>query len=248
MTALAPPTTALIFEVGEATWPPASARRLGPWVIREGKGGGQRVSAATQADPERPAGAGDIAAAEAAMEALGQPKLFQIRPGEEALDAALEACGYEIVDPVTTWIIPTKDLAIPANRPAMGTTFATFPPLALMREIWAEGGIGAGRLAVMARGTSPKTALLTRLGDHPAGLAYLGIHKRVAMLHALHVVPAQRRHGAARALLHEAGFWAQAHGADWLTLYVTRANVSANALYASLGMREAGAYHYRKKS
>jgi N-acetylglutamate synthase len=33
----------------EATWPPAATTRLGPWLLRDGKGGGKRVSAATLA-------------------------------------------------------------------------------------------------------------------------------------------------------------------------------------------------------
>ena len=31
----------------EATWPAASRRQVGPFVIRDGQGGGKRVSAAT---------------------------------------------------------------------------------------------------------------------------------------------------------------------------------------------------------
>ena len=45
------PNAAKLAEVCEATWPPASHRALGAWTIREGRGGGNRVSAATEAWP-----------------------------------------------------------------------------------------------------------------------------------------------------------------------------------------------------
>jgi N-acetylglutamate synthase len=42
----------------EATWPPAARHRAGPWVLRDGAGGGKRVSAATA---EGPVTAADLA-------------------------------------------------------------------------------------------------------------------------------------------------------------------------------------------
>lgn len=60
----------LLAEVTEATWPPAATHRHGPWLIREGQGGGQRVSAASATGNWTEA---DIPTAEAAMRALGQP-------------------------------------------------------------------------------------------------------------------------------------------------------------------------------
>lgn len=238
------PDAQTLMQVCEATWPPASSRLVGPWRVRTGAGGGKRVSSTTQ---EGHATEADIASAEAAMRALGQPLLFQIRPGEEALDAWLETRGYEVIDPVTTWIILTNDLRDTGEKPAQGSIFSTFPPLALMRELWAQGGIGPGRLDVMERATEPKTALIARRGDHAAGVAYVGISQGVAMLHALHVAPDQRRKGMARALMREAAVWAGRNGGDWFALLVTTANEAANPLYASLGMRQVGRYHYRVK-
>lgn len=246
----APPGQAALLAAAEATWPPAATRRLGPLLLREGAGGGQRVSATTL---EAPAFAeADIASAEAAMDALGQPRLFQLRPdlgpAEARLDESLARRGYAVVDPVTIWLAPIEALAEPSKRPAVGTTFATWPPLALQREIWAEEGIGPARLAVMARAQGPRAALLTRTGDDPAGVGFAAVAGGIAMVHALAVRPDQRRKGAARALMHEAAFWAQAKGARWLAVLVTRANAPANALYASLGMTPAGRYHYRKQA
>ncbi|MBC7143563.1 MAG: GNAT family N-acetyltransferase, partial [Rhodobacteraceae bacterium] len=38
-----------IFDVAEATWPAAARHKAGAFTVREGRGGGQRVSAATAA-------------------------------------------------------------------------------------------------------------------------------------------------------------------------------------------------------
>ena len=57
------------FATIDGTWPAAAYHRLGPWTLREGRGGGSRVSAATC---DVPVSAADIAAAEAAMGKMGQ--------------------------------------------------------------------------------------------------------------------------------------------------------------------------------
>ncbi len=58
-----------LYDVIEATWPPASLTEVGPFTIRDGAGGGKRVSAATI---NQPVTADDLPIAEAAMQALGQ--------------------------------------------------------------------------------------------------------------------------------------------------------------------------------
>ncbi|MGZ9809551.1 GNAT family N-acetyltransferase [Pseudoroseicyclus sp. H15] len=220
----------------EATWPPLSTRRLGPWTIRKGAGGGSRVSAATLE--------GEVAGldeAEAAMRALGQAPLVMVRAGQEALDETLAGRGYAVKDPVVTYAAAPAGLA---GGPG-GDVTAHWPPTEEQREIWAEGGIGPERLAVMARVAGPKTALLGRLGEEPAGTAFVAMQGGLAMLHALDVRATHRRRGLARQLMFGASAWAQAEGAKALCLLVTRANTGANALYRGLGMQEQGGYHYR---
>lgn len=224
----------------DATWPPAAARTVGPWCIREGRGGGKRVSAATA---ELPWAEADIAQAEAAQRALGQEPLFMIRRGEEALDAALAARGYRVVDPVVVYHAPVADLATQPPPPI--STFCLWPMLQIMRDLWAEGGIGPGRLAVMDRAAGPKTAILGRVNDRAAGVAFVAADGAAAMLHALHVVPDQRRQGIAVKMMRAAAFWAQDQGISDLFLAVTEANAGARALYASLGMAIVEKYHYR---
>jgi GNAT superfamily N-acetyltransferase len=227
--------TALI----DATWTAARLDRVGPWTIRAGAGGGSRVSAATASAP---AGADDIPAAEAAMRALGQAPLFMMRPGEAALDAALTARGYRVKDPVTLYTAPVADLA--GSLPPV-TCFRVWPPLAVQRDIWAAGDIGPDRCAVMARVAGPKTTILGRSDDSPAGTLFLARHAQTAMVHAVEVPPRFRRCGMARLMMQGAAVWSQEVGAQDLAVLVTTANAAANELYTSLGMRAAAGYHYR---
>lgn len=231
-----------LYAVTEATWPPARTETTGPFVIREGKGGGKRVSAATATGQ---VAARDLPEAEAAMRALGQVPLFQIRAGDDALDALLAGQGYRIVDPVNLYAAPLGTLTV--DRPPRVTTFAIWEPLEIMREIWAEGGIGPGRLAVMARVAGPKTGLFGRHADQPAATGFVAIHDGIAMVHALEVHARHRRAGMGRHMMLEAAHWAQGLGAHHLSVICTQANVAANGLYASMGFDLVGQYHYRQK-
>ena len=226
----------------EASWPAAATRACGPFVLREGAGGGRRVSAATAQGPA------DAAALEAAIAEMGgQGALFRLRPGTCAwdgeLDQALAARGFRRADPTLLLAAPVAALA-PEPLPRL-RVFAIWPPLAIQRALWAEGGIGPERLAVMARAASPRTALMARQDDRVAGTGFVALHGDVAMIHAMEVTPALRRRGAAGNLLRAAAEWSAGQGARWLALAVTEANAPARALYARLGMAEAGRYHYR---
>lgn len=234
-------TPAQLQAVMEATWGPASAARLGPWTVRNGLGGGKRVSATTAEGDWQDT---DIPPAEAAMAALDQPALFLIRAGDGLLDQALMARGYRIVDPVVAYAAPLATMPQPA---APMTTFPHWPPMAIAADLWAEGGIGAARLAVMERVQGPKTTILARAQDRAAGAAFVAVHQNIAMLHALEITPSQRRQGSAHNILRAAAVWAQENGADTLSLVVTVANDPARRLYASFGMQAVGQYHYRQK-
>lgn len=225
----------------DATWPAASITLCGPWMIREGQGGGKRVSAATA---EAEWSVEDLAVAEAAMIALGQGLLFLVRAGDTALDAVLADRGYTIVDPVLVYSAPVSDLG---PEPDPMTAFPHWPPLAVAEAVWAEAGIGPARLAVMARAAAPKCAILGRSRDRVSGAAFVALHGRHAMLHALEVVPSQRRQGAARNIVRRAAGWARENGATELALAVTEANIPARSLYASLGMQVVEHYHYRQR-
>ena len=229
-----------IYATCEATWPPLSTERIGPWSVRNGAGGGKRVSATTAEGAWDEA---DIAAAEAAMRALGQPELFMIRAGEAALDAALEARGYTVIDPVTAYAMPAQEMA--AGEIPTVCAFTVWEPLAMMRDIWDEGGIGPARREVMARVRGPKTGLFGRLNDSPACAGFVAVHGDQAMVHALYVLPHQRGQGMAHYAMRRAARWAVEQGAAEITVLCTKENDAANRLYQGMGMTPVGAYHYR---
>ena len=227
-------SNAALWSAFAATWPPARMERRGGWTIRDGQGGGKRVSAAS--------GAGDIAAAEAAMRNLEQVPMFALR-GDDPLDGELETRGYVVMDPVTIYTAPAETLA--AFAPDAPLVYEVWPPLAIMEEIWAEGGVGPERIAVMERASSPKTALLGRIDGRAAAVAFVAIHDGLAFLHALEVAPHARKRGVGKQMMGQAGRWAAQNGAATLSLAVTDLNVAGNALYTSIGMTPVDTYHYR---
>lgn len=230
-----------LFRTIDTSWPAARAHRVGPWLVREGQGGGQRVSAASAAGDWRPE---DIDGAESKLADLGQGKLFQIGPNDAALDAELATRGYKIKDPVDLLVAPISELT--AKLPNV-TAFAIWPPLAIQEEIWDEGGIGPARLAVMERCDLPKTSLMGRHKDLAAATAYIACDGPLAMLHALEVAPRARRQGMGEKVMRAAANWAAEQGAETLAVLVTRENLPAQRLYASLGMTPVENYHYRIK-
>ncbi|MEO1537590.1 MAG: GNAT family N-acetyltransferase [Pseudomonadota bacterium] len=234
------PSPAQSFKALETTWPASEVCRVGPWTLRRGDGGGKRVSAATALGP---VGDVDIAAAESGMRAWDQVPLFMVRSGEEVLDNSLENRGYPIVDPVFLYCNRVAEIA---SEQPLTASMPSWPPLATQREIWNTAGIGAARQAVMERCGNPKTTLLGRFGDVPAGTAFVGIVGDMAMVHAIEVLPRLQRTGVGRHLMQGAANWAADKGADWLCLAVTQENVAANALYQSLGMEVVTRYHYRR--
>ena len=235
------PSAQRLYQATNTTWPARKTRQEPGWEIRDGAGGGKRVSAVTLAQKELP----DIDWIEATLSAQGQEHLFMIRDGDEALDASLAARGYEIIDPVTLYLCETAHLR-PASLPR-AQSYCIWEPLHIMREIWAAGGIQEPRIALMHRVQTPKTALLARSGDTPAGVGFLALDGEIAMLHAVEVLPSYRRRGVAKKLMAQAAKWAEDHGAKYMALMTTRDNQAANRLYSSLGMRPVGHYHYRIK-
>lgn len=231
-----------LFAALDATWPAARYVWTGPWTLREGLGGGQRVSAATA---EGQIDESAIDTAEKGMRDLGQTPLFMIRNDDQALDAWLAQRGYDIVDPVTMYLTPVRALA---EGHSTASVTQCWPPLAIQREIWSDAGIGPARIEVMNRVSVTKSALLGRKRDTPGGTVFIATDGDVAMMHALEVLPAERRNGIGRQLLIACASWAASSGANWLALAVVTANAPANTLYRNSGMEPAATYHYRRAS
>ncbi|MEM1302554.1 MAG: GNAT family N-acetyltransferase [Pseudomonadota bacterium] len=237
------PSSADIFDLIDSSWPPERMRQEGPWVIRQDTSGSKRTMAASLAAGEDESGAlAAIPQAEAAMAALEQPLLFQIRGPSGPLDAALEARGYSVVDPCTIYAIRAEALAAPVPH---ATAWSLWEPLEIQKEIWAEGGITAGRLAIMDRASAPKTSIIGRVDDRAAGAAFISGSGDLAMIHGVETLSAYRRKGVGRWIMVAACNWCVENRIDWLTLITVNSNVAANALYTSIGMTAVGQYHYR---
>lgn len=236
------PEPSRLFAAMDATWPAARAERFGPFMIREGQGGGKRVSSAIALDRSNP---DDIARAETRMRALGQAPIFQIRPGDDRLDEQLASLGYAIRDPVSLYAGRIADIA-PARYNG-SDIIRCWPVLALQKNLWRDGGVGSGRIAVMERAGGPKSTFLARIGQQPSGVAFVSAHDGIAMLHALDVAPTHRRKGIGHQIMAAAMDWAQDMGCADLALAVTNENFAANALYAKNRMSVVASYHYRCK-
>ena len=157
-----------LWDAIDATWAAPQTSRSGPFLLREGQGGGQRVSAATaDGTPD----ATQIAEAASAMRALGQRPLFMVRGDQTEFDQRLQDEGYDINDPVVVMTAPIDRVA--QDGPPPVTAFPIWPPLQIMCEIWDEGGIGPARRAIMAGSVDPKTAILGRARDRAAGCAFV---------------------------------------------------------------------------
>lgn len=238
-----PPSVHRLYDVIDSTWPPVEFREIGPFTLRRGEGGGQRVSSASLLEEEF--GANDIDLVEQAMDALEQPRLFMIRDNDQTLDAALAKLGYRVKDPVTLFVAPSTMLA--EHDPKGFAVIDSADPMAIMSEIWDAQGIGKGRRDVMRRAKGAKACFLGRMDDQPAGVTYVGCDDDVAMLHALEILPEKRRKGMALQMMGATGAWAARNGADTFSLVVLTENDAACGLYRKVGMVEVGKYHYRIK-
>ncbi len=229
-----------LYNAVDATWAPFAFHNLDGWMIREGAGGGQRVSAATALSNTQ---SFQINAAGTKMVSLDQTPLFMIRNTDTGLDAELHDLGYEIVDPVVILVAPTTELL---SNPSikMQTVHALNKPDANAKVIWAAGGIDQGRLDVMTRVKGPKAVLVA--GE--MGVAFAAAHGNVAMVHAVEVASQHRRKGVANAMMYKAFEWAKDVGCEWVAVLTVHANIPARTLYENLGMTEAAAYHYRRKT
>lgn len=227
-----------LFDAVDETWPAAAVSHVDGWTIRDGRGGGQRVSAAS--------GFGNVSVAEAAMVASGQDRLFMIQGDQAELDAELADRGYVVKDPVDLLVGDSATIA-DGFRPKLDAIFAEFP-LPILAEIWAEGGIGPARLDVMERTTCAKTFVMGRIDARAAAAAFVAASNGVCMAHAVEVLARERRRGVAEKMMRAAAWWGLQHGAKTFCVLTTQANISAQKLYRKMGMETATQYHYRIKT
>lgn len=239
MTGWRAPDADRLFRSVDATWPPHRIWRQDGWTLRDGRGGGKRVSAATLAGPPENA---DIALAVRAMALMQQAPLFMIRPQDRALDERLAAAGYDVIDPVAALVAPLSEMSHEA--PATAPLFAA-EPTEDMARVWQAGGIGQARLDIMRRCALPKTCVALMEEGQTAAVAFAACDDGLAMCHAVEVLAGFRRRGLGRDIMLAVLDWARGQWAHGLGILTTRANHAALALYGGMGLREATGYHYR---
>ena len=197
-----------LFEALVATWPPAETRRLGGWTLRRGEGGGNRVSAATLdgARGRHRRGRGGDARLGPAADLHDPARRRGARPPARGARLRGRRPDADRRGAARRRSRPPSPTSGRSSRPA---------PLAAMREIWAAGGVGPSRLAVMARAVEPEDLparpqrrRARRPAPSPPATA------RSAMLQALEVARPFRRQGLGTALTRAAAAWVAAHGAD----------------------------------
>jgi len=159
--------------------------------------------------------------------------------------SALEERGFARHAPTVIMEAPVASLC---DRPVPRlAAFTIWPPLAIQREIWAAGGIGRARQAVMERVQDPHISIMGRVEDRVAGTAFVARHGEIAMIHAIETDPALRRRGVAGWMMCQAANWAAAQGASRFCLAVSRDNAQALALYHRMGFREVAGYAYYQR-
>ncbi|AGT07665.1 GNAT family N-acetyltransferase [Paracoccus aminophilus] len=225
----------------ETTWPAAEYHDIGGFRVGRGLGGGGRISSARALGPDWHADG--IEAAAQLQRDWDQPETFRVWSEETALADALTARGFRQDRP--TLVMAVEAAQLTDREIPLVTVFPIWPPLAIQREIWAEGNIAGPRQAAMERvAPLPHTSLLGRIEDHASASAFVAADGDVAMIHAIEVEPKMRRKGMADWLLRGAAHWARDHDASRLALAVTAANAPAIALYEKLGFAPVARYGY----
>ncbi len=227
-----------LFDTIDATWPAATITQAGAVTLRDGQGGGKRVSAASAPD--------DVPEADLDKAIAQGAALFQVQGYQPRLDGLLAARGFDILDPV---VILEGDIdEVAGSGPPKVSAFTVWPSLAIQHEIWISGDIGPQRRAIMDRVQSPKTSLIGRVDNQPGGAAFVAVHAQTAMIHAVEVLPHHRRKHCAENMVRAAAVWGRAQGATRFAALTLRDNAPARALFASLAIRPVGHYHYRSHS
>lgn len=229
-----------IARVVAATWPGAEEAQTDAFTCRRGLNGGRRASGAT---PKRAVTTDDLPEAIRIMQGWGQTPMIAVREDQLDLAALLDAEGWRDHDHSTYFVGPIS--AMTTEKPPRTSTFAIWEPLAIMVDLWAANEIPGPRIDVMRRATCPKTTILGRTENRPAGCVYVGAHESMAMIHSLVIAPEFRRKGLAGHMMRAAAHWAADQGCSQMALLVGRDNKPAHALYTSLGMAPVGSYHYR---
>ena len=242
------PTAAAVVALERAAdeaWPAPTRGRLGDWLLRSAEGWtGRANSALPIGDPDRPLAAA-VDAVERWYADLGQPALINTPlPLAAPVGAELDARGWGARPPTLVQTAPLPSLASTAGGGQGGgwggARASSWPP----RPATTWLAIAAGR-----KGGLPDAArhVLTavdqvRFAHVYADGALVAVGRgtvtgqgRWLGLSLIEVLPAARRQGLARRVIHELANWGASSGATHAFLQVEQRNTAAVALYQRLG-------------
>ncbi|MEW1587508.1 GNAT family N-acetyltransferase [Micromonospora vinacea] len=252
------PTAAAVVALERAAdeaWPAPTRGRLGDWLLRSAEGWtGRANSALPIGDPDRPLAAA-VDAVERWYAELGQPALINTPlPLAAPVGTELDARGWSTRPPTLVQTAPLPVLASPASFGAPVTEPAT------------TGPAGEWGGAVVELATAPSDEWLAIAAGRKGGLPDAARHVLTAVeqvrfahvyangtlvavgrgtvtgegrwlgLSLIEVLPAARRQGLARRVIHELASWGVSGGATHAFLQVEQRNTAAVALYQGLGL------------
>lgn len=246
----------------EATWPPEAVSELHGCRIRSAPGAGSRVNSIRPLRFDL----SDDALAEveaAATEAAGAPlwalpeALDDARDPASELASRLTARGYEAFDPcffMTGAPEAVHAAALERRAARVGESevaaLAMRCPLAAVERIWAMGGVGPERLAVMRRAEGPSETFIARRGQRLGGVGFVSVDPAtgIAYVHALEIVEQARGKGVGPMIMAASAKFAAEHGAEQLAVSARRHNLPALALFEGVGLSRVGGYVYYRRS
>ncbi|RAO36054.1 hypothetical protein PSN13_02056 [Micromonospora saelicesensis] len=242
------PTAAAVVALERAAdeaWPAPTRGRLGDWLLRSAEGWtGRANSALPIGDPDRPLAAA-VDAVERWYAERGQPALINTPlPLAAPVGAELDARGWGTRPPT---LVQTAPLPLPASTPASGQAdgwgsavveLATAPSdewLAIAAG--RKGGLPDAARHVLTAVDQVRFAHVYADGTLVAvGRGTVTGQGRWLGLSLIEVLPAARRQGLARRVIHELATWGVSGGATHAFLQVEQRNTAAVALYQRLGL------------
>lgn len=238
-------------ELMVAGMPPLEREWLARWLLRSADGyTGRGNSLLPLGDPGLPLD-GALAATERWYADHGRSPLIQLfgpvgfDVRDDTLGAAVVDRGWRVFQRTMVMTAPTALLA-GADGPAVMVDALPRPD-----ERWWSGTTGREQehhetLAAMLAQVDDGAYLTATVDGQVAAIGRAAFAHGWAGVFAVHVLPAHRRQGLARAVMREAGRQAQARGVRSAYLQVSADNDAAVGLYRSLGFDVHHEYWYAK--